>query len=142
MGTILERPDGRIVIQWTDASGRKRQRTLAKRRADGRELSAAARRKEAQRRLGELEDQAERQRLGLAPRPLKDDRLTFGALHEHWDATRGASCRSEHFAAFIRPHILELFPLPAVEVTTAAVDRLLTARAKHLSAKSVNHIRG
>ena len=32
---ILERPDGRVVIQWTDASGRKRQRTLAKRRADG-----------------------------------------------------------------------------------------------------------
>ncbi len=142
MGTILERPDGRVVIQWTDASGRKRQRTLAKRRADGRQLSVTARRKEAQRRLGELEDQAERQRLGLAPRPLKDERLSFGALHEHWEATRGASCRSQHFAGFIRPHILELFPLPAVEVTTAAVDRLLTARAKHLSAKSVNHIRG
>jgi len=40
----------------------------------------------------------------LAPRPLKDDRLTFGALHEHWEATRGASCRSERFSAFVRPH--------------------------------------
>jgi integrase len=142
MGTILERSDGRIVVQWVDAGGVKHQHTVQKRRADGAPLSATASRQEARRLLGELEDQVDRQRAGLAPRPLRNPRVTFGELHGHWDATRGASARSPGFVAWLRSHVEELFHVPAAEVTTSRVDRLLTALVARLSPKSVMHIRG
>ncbi len=28
MGSILKRPDGRLVVQWVDGTGRQRQRTV------------------------------------------------------------------------------------------------------------------
>jgi integrase len=142
MGTVLRRPGGRVVIQWVDGSGRKRQRTVKRRRADGSPLSIPAREKEARRLLAELEDQAERQRIGLAPRPLANERVTFGELHDFWEATRGASVRSRAFIDFVRPHVAELFPLPVADVTTARIDRLLTAKAARLADKSLMHVRG
>ncbi len=141
MGSILER-DGRVVIQWIDGSGRTRQKTIRKRRADGAELSPVARRREARRLLGELEELADRQRAGLAPRPLANTSITFGDLHEFWEKARGASLRSKRFPEFVRPHVAGLFRLPAMEVTTAVIDRLLTAKVAQLSEKSVMHVRG
>ncbi len=142
MGTILERAGGRVVVQWVDGVGRKRQRTVKRRRADGGPLSLAARRVEARRLLAELEDLAERQRVGLAPRPLANAGVTFAELEEHYDATRAGSLRSTKFIAFVRPHAAALGPLPAAEITTAAVDRLLTGKLRELSQKSVKHLRG
>ena len=141
MGTVLVRGE-RVVVQWVDATGCVRQRSVKKRRADGGLLSVAAREREARRIVAELEEQAERQRFGLAPRPLKNPRCTFGDLHAHWEATRGASVRSRTFVAFVRPHIAELFDMPALDVTTTTIDRLLTKAAAHLAPKSVMHIRG
>ena len=143
MGTILERTGGRIVVQWVDAAGQKRQRTVRKRRADGAPLSVSARRQEARRFLGELEDLVDRQTSGLAPRPLRNPRVTFGELHEHWEATRGAANRSKAFTAFVRRHLVELDPCLAADVTTTRVDKLLTACLEQgLAPKSVMHVRG
>lgn len=141
MGTILVR-GGRIVIQWVDGAGGKRQRTVKAARADGSALSPAARTREARRLLAELEDLAGRQRLGLAPRPLSSASLTFGDLHRHWEDTRGKALRSRRFLAFVRPHVAELFPRPVMDVTTAAIDRLLAAKVGRLGPKSLMHVRG
>jgi integrase len=141
MGTILVRGE-RVVVQWVDGSGRKRQRTVKRRRADGSPLSLAARKVEARRKLAELEDLAERQRMGLAPRPLANAGITFGELHAHWEAARGASLRSRAFIDFVRPHVASLFPIAVADVTTSAIDRLLQAKTRSLSEKSVQHIRG
>lgn len=141
MGTILVRGE-RVVVQWTDGAGRKRQRTVKRRRADGAPLSFAARKVEARRLLAELEDLSDRQRVGLAPRPVRETAATFGELHAHWEGARGSTLRSRTFVAFVRPHIAPLFPLPAVDVTTAAIDRLLQVKARELAEKSVAHIRG
>ena len=144
MGSVLHR-DGRVIVQWVDGTGRTRQHAVKRRRADGSALSAASLEREARRLLAELEEAADRQRLGLAPKPLRNAGVTFGDLHAHWEATRGASARSQRFVAFVRPHILALFPVPALEVTTAEIDRLLTAKVRPagpLSEKSVMHIRG
>jgi predicted ATPase len=59
----------------------------------------------------ELEEQAERQRIGLAPRPLKNPRVTGRELDAFWEATRGASRRSRAFIEFVRPHLEELLAL-------------------------------
>lgn len=142
MGAILERGE-RIVVQWVDGAGRKRQRTVRKRRADGRPLSPIALRGEARRLLAELEDLAERQRAGLAPRPRgATTGVTFGDLEDFYGTTRGAGLRSPTFAAWCSSHLVRLRRMPAVDVTTAVVDRLLGAKLGELSEKSVKHIRG
>jgi integrase len=141
MGTVLVRGN-RVLVQWVDWVGAKRQRTVKKRRADGGALSLAARKVEARRLLAELEDLADRQQMGLAPRPLANTGVTFGELHAHWEDVRGASLRSRAFVDFVRPHVSGLFAMAAADVTTTAIDRLLQAKSQDLSEKSVKHIRG
>ncbi len=142
MGSLLRRPGGRLVIQWVDGAGEKRQRTVRRRRADGTPLSPGALEREARRLMAELEDLADRQRDGRAPRLQSLSGVTFADLRAFWESTRGASCRSRTFIAFVNPHVAELDPRPVADVTTAVVDQLLTARASRLSPKSVMHIRG
>ncbi len=142
MGSVLVRPGGRVVVQWVDGAGRARQRTVRATTAAGGALSLPGLKTEARRILGEVEGLAERQRLGLAPRPLSTAGLTFGDLHRHWEETRGKALRSSRFLAFVRPHVKELLQVSALDVTTAAVDRLLATKAAHLAPKSLNHIRG
>jgi integrase len=141
MGSVITRGD-RVIVQWFDASGMQRQRTVKSTRADGGKLSLSARKLEARRLVAELEELAERQRVGLAPRPLPNVGVTFGELYGFYESTRGATLRSRSFVEFVRPHIAGLFRLPAVEVTTAVIGRLLIEKRESLSAKSISHIRG
>src|SRR5690242_1186915 len=141
MGSVITRGD-RVIVQWFDASGMQRQRTVKSTRADGGKLSLSARKLEARRLVAELEELAERQRVGLAPRPLPNVGVTFGELYGFYESTRGATLRSRSFVEFVRPHIAGVFRLPAVEVTTAVIGRLLIEKRESLSAKSISHIRG
>lgn len=119
-----------------------RQRTVKRERADGTKLSLSARNVEARRLLAEFEELVERQRLGLAPRPLPNVGVTFGELYRFYESTRGGVLRSRSFVSFVRPHIAGLFRLPAGEVTTAVVGWLLSKKRETLSAKSISHLRG
>ena len=140
MGTVLVRGE-RVVVQWIDGAAQKRQRTVKARRADGAPLSIAAREREGRRLVADLEDLAARQREGLAPRARRaTTAVTFGDLHACWEAAKAR--RSRSFAAWVRPHVAELFPMAAADVTTALVTRLLAEKGRRLSSTSVGHIHG
>src|SRR5690349_9174815 len=114
MGSILERKDGRCVVQWIDGSGRQRQETLPRTGKDGQPLTAAGLRKEARRRLQEYEAKALRQQHGLDPLPSESLDRTFGELRSWWWEQHGKTLRSPTVRGFLEKHLAHtLDPLAA-----------------------------
>jgi len=68
MGTLLWREGGkRLVIQWYDARGARKQETIRSRSLDGAPLTKRTLERDGRRRLAEHELEVDRQRAGLAP---------------------------------------------------------------------------
>lgn len=132
MGSILRRGD-RFLIQWIDGGGRQRQRTLVS-------TSERAAEKEGRRLLGELEQLAERQRLGLAPLVAATD-LTLGELVDWWwDRVKGR-LRSHTVYPFLKKNLAPLCETPAAGLTPDAFAATLDGLDGALSAESLNKLR-
>ena len=132
MGSIIRRGD-RFIAQWVDGAGKQRQRTL---RA-GTERTAE---KEGRKLLADLEQLADRQRLGLAPLVTAVD-LTVGELVGWWWNRVKARLRSHTVHGFLVKNLAPLWDVPAVELSTDRFSALLDALERELSPESLNKLR-
>ena len=143
MGSVLKRKNGRTVIQWIDGSGRQRQQAVMATGRDGQPLSARATEQLARRRLGEIEEKARRQRLGLDPTRSESLSMPFGALFDWWWEQKGKTLRSTAVKPFLLKHLRPtIWNAPLREVTAARVQRLLADQMDSLGPKSRNDLRG
>src|SRR5512137_20915 len=143
MGSVLKRKNGRTVIQWIDGSGRQRQQAVMATGRDGRPLSARATEQLARRRLGEIEEKARRQRLGLDPTRSESLSMPFGALFDWWWEQKGKTLRSTAVKPFLLKHLRPaIWGTPLREVTAARIQRLLADKVDSLGPKSRNDLRG
>ena len=143
MGSVLKRKNGRTVIQWIDGSGRQRQQAVMATGRDGLPLSARATEQLARRRLGEIEEKARRQRLGLDPTRSESLSMPFGALFDWWWEQKGKTLRSTAVKPFLLKHLRPaIWGTPLREVTAARVQRLLADKVDSLGPKSRNDLRG
>ncbi len=114
MGVMVR--NGKYVLRWKDGAGRRRFVT-----------SNASTKTEAKRLLRELEQQAERQRLGLEALPPEDGGGSLAALLEWWLTDYSASTHSHaRNESVVRTHLLssELASLPLTAITPAKVEAL------------------
>ena len=143
MGSVLKRKNGRTIIQWIDGSGRQRQQAVMATGRDGLPLSARATEQLARRRLGEIEEKARRQRLGLDPTRSESLSMPFGALFDWWWEQKGKTLRSTAVKPFLLKHLRPaIWGTPLREVTAARVQRLLADKVDTLGPKSRNDLRG
>ena len=143
MGSVMKRKNGRTVIQWIDGSGRQRQQAVMATGRDGQPLSARATEQLARRRLGEIEEKARRQRLGLDPTRSESLSMPFGALFDWWWEQKGKTLRSTAVKPFLLKHLRPaIWGTPLREVTAARVQRLLADKVDTLGPKSRNDLRG
>jgi integrase len=147
VGTLLWRPrksgPPRLVIQWFDARGKRRQETVRAKALDGTPLSQRTLERDGRRRLAEHELEVDRQRAGLAPIASDVVRRPFSWLLEWWWQHRGRVLKSPAIRPFLEKHLAELLQLPLAEVTEVRVEALLhTELADRLSPKSRKHLRG
>jgi len=133
MGVMVR--NGRYVLRWKDGTGQRRFVT-----------SNASTKTEAKRLLRELQQQAERQRLGLEALPPEDGGGSLTALLNWWLTSCSTSSPSHaRNESVIRTHLLssELAPLPLTAITSAKVEAFLHRKEQEgLSPQSLNHLRG
>ena len=144
MGSLLWREGGRrLVVQWFDAAGRRRQETVRAQSVTGEPLSRRTVERDGRRRLAEHELEADRQRAGLAPisSDVLDRPLRY--LIEWWWGHRGKALKSPAILPFIRKHLGTMLGRPLREVTPVDLERLIhTDLEPALSPKSRKHLRG
>ncbi len=124
---------GKWYLQWRNADGRWQ-----------REVSTAKTKTEARRLADELEQQAERQRMGLEARPAPDGGGTLDALLEWWLETYSAATASHtRTSCSVRLHLIgsSLGALRLVHVTPGKIEVFLQAKGKDLGPQSINHLR-
>ena len=125
---------GTWYVAYVDGTGRRR--TVA---------TKASTKAAAKRLAGELERKAERQRLGLDPLPAEDRGGTVGELMTWWLKTYVARQAShERTAGAVRCYV-EGSPLASMclaDVTSGDVEAHLQSLPAHLSAKTINNVRG
>jgi integrase len=112
-------------------------------RGHWRSIASSARTKtEAKRMVGELEMQAERQRLGLEMLPPEDDGGTVAELFEWWLETYVKNTPSyQRTVDVVGKNFLQTDTLRLIEVTPGRIEQHLQSRAGELSPDSLNHLR-
>lgn len=143
MGALLWREGGkRLVVQWYDATGRRRQETIRSTSLTGEPLSRRTLERDARRRLAEHELEADRARAGLSPLPTSDLKRPLRWLIGWWWEQRGSTLKSPSVRPFIERHLAPLLDLPLSLVTPAAITKRLHDLAGELAPKSRKHLRG
>jgi integrase len=120
-------------LQWKDADGKR-----------CRVASTAKTKGEAKRLADELEQRAERQRLGLEARPASDGGGTLDALLEWWLKTYSKGTPShERNESTVRLHLIgsSLGALRLADVTSGKVEVFLQEKTATLGPQSINHVR-
>src|SRR5689334_8890697 len=133
MASVVKRGQ-KFYVKWKGADGRRRF-----------EVSAAQTKTEAKRLAQELEQKAERQRLGLEEMPPTDGGGALAELLQWWLDTysKGSPAHATNVSA-ITCHLLpsDLARLPLVMVTPGKIESFLQAKASELGPQSLNHLRG
>lgn len=143
MGTLLWREGGRrLVVQWFDAAGKRRQQTIRSAALDGSPLSRRSLERDGRRRLAELELEVDRQRAGLSPITSDVVRRPLSWLLSWWWDHRGKTLRSPSIRPFLEKHLASILGEPLGSVTAVRVGRLLEELRDDLSPKSRKHLRG
>lgn len=133
MASVFER-NGRWYLRWRDESGRWVQK-----------VSTARTKTEARRLAGEVEQKAERRRLGLEDALPADGGGTVRELMQRWLASRVGSPGHEREVYTVGKHLLssQLAAFTLAQLRAAHVENFLEAkRAEGLSPQTVNHLRG
>ena len=130
---IARRASGAWYFRYVDETGR---------RVDRR--SNAKTKTEARRRAEELEQRAERVRLGLEVGLPPDGGGTLKELLTTWLASRVGTASYATEKGTLTKHLLEsdLAPLALTQVTPARIETLLRRLDQVLAAQTVNHVRG
>jgi integrase len=144
LGSLLWREGGkRLVIQWFDAHGNRKQETIRAKALDGAPLARRTLERDGRRRIAEHELEVDRQRAGLAPISSDVLQRPFSWLLDWWWNHRGKGLKSPAVRPFLEKHLAQLLPLPLREVTVVRVTALLhTDLADKLAPKSRKHLRG
>lgn len=145
MGSLIWREGGkRLVVQWYDAQGKLRQKTIRSKSLDGTPLAKRTLERDARRRLAEHELQVDRQRGGLAPITSDVMRRPLRWLIGWWWEHRGQSLQAPFIRAFLEKHLgPQLLDAPLSAVTAVRISKLLqTDLADELAPKSRKHLRG
>jgi integrase len=144
VGSLLWREGGkRLVVQWFDAEGRRKQETIRSTSLDGAPLARRTLERDARRRLAEHELEVDRQRAGLAAISSDVLQRPFRWLFEWWWGHRGKALKSPSIRGFLEKHLAEMLAEPLRAVTAVRVSRLLhTDLAEVLAPKSRKHLRG
>jgi integrase len=124
---------GKWYLHYKDARGKWRDK-----------VSAARTKTQARRIASDVERQCERQRLGLEALPAEDGGGTFAELMRWWLLTYSTGTPShQRNRSSVEKNLIssELAPLRLVEVTPAAIETFLQARAMRLGAQTLNHLR-
>jgi integrase len=143
MGSLIWRESGkRLVVQWYDVQGERKQETIRSQSLSGEPLSKRTLERDGRRRLAEHELEVDRQRAGLSPISSDVMHRPLAWLVDWWWDHRGKTLKSPSVKPFIEKHLGKLLETPLSGVTTVRVEKLLNDLAGTLRPKSRKHLRG